>query len=196
MYTTRTSLINKLTSGDEIGWEEFEKAYRNLMVSVALKQGVVPSDIDDIIQDVMLALFNHGNFNYNRETHGKFRTYLGGILRHKTADYFRRKKNLPIPDELENTEYILPEFESVYLAEYRQYILKAAINELKLKVTPEYFEVFQLCILREFSDKQAAEILGEKANTITVRKKRCREVLQKIISDLNAEDEGLELSFL
>ena len=99
MYTTRTSLINKLTSGDEIGWEEFEKAYRNLMVSVALKQGVVPSDIDDIIQDVMLALFNHGNFNYSRETHGKFRTYLGGILRHKTADYFRRKKNLPIPDE-------------------------------------------------------------------------------------------------
>ena len=197
MYTTKTTLINKISNGDEIGWQEFENTYRNLMLSVALKQGIPLADIDDIIQIVMLALFNNGNFNYSREKHGKFRTYLGGILRHKIYDYFRKnKKEAGIESASANSEYVVTNFETVYLAEYRQYILNAAIDELRQKVAPEYFEAFQLCVLQEYSDKKAAEILGEKSNTITVRKRRCKEILQKIISDLNRDDQELVLPFI
>ena len=96
----------------------------------------------------------------------------------------------------ENEEYALPEFEAVYLAEYRQYILNAAIEDLKQSVSPEYFEAFQLCVLQDISDKQAAQLLGEKPNTVTIRKKRCREVLQRIILELNTNDHGLDLPFL
>ena len=195
MYTTKTTLINKISNGDEIGWQEFENTYRNLMFSVALKQGIPLADIDDIIQIVMLALFNNGTFNYSREKHGKFRTYLGGIIRHKTADYFRRKQTKVVSSVPENTA-VLPDFDAIYLAEYRQYILNAAIDELRQKVAPEYFEAFQLCVLQEYSDKKAAEMLGEKSNTVTVRKRRCKQILQKIISDLNSNDQGLELPFI
>ena len=74
--------------------------------------------------------------------------------------------------------------------------MNAAIDELKQRVAPEYFEAFQLCVLQEYSDKKAAEMLGEKSNTVTVRKRRCKEILQKIISDLNSNDQGLELPFI
>ena len=195
MYTTKTTLISKLADGCEIGWEEFEKTYRPLILSVASKQGVPPAECDDILQLVMLALFNNGNFNYSSEKHGKFRTYLGGIIRHKTVDYFRRKQTIPVLSVPENAT-VLPDFDTIYLAEYRQYILNAAIDELRQKVAPEYFEAFQLCVLQEYSDKKAAEILGEKSNTITVRKRRCKEILQKIISDLNRDDQELELPFI
>ena len=67
MYTTKTTLISKLADGCEIGWEEFEKTYRPLILSVASKQGVPPAECDDILQLVMLALFNNGNFNYSSE---------------------------------------------------------------------------------------------------------------------------------
>ena len=80
MYTTKTTLINKLANGCEIGWTDFEHTYRPLILSVAAKQGVPHSECDDILQLVMLALFNNGTFNYSREKHGKFRTYLGGAL--------------------------------------------------------------------------------------------------------------------
>lgn len=197
MYTTRTTLINKIANGDEIGWLEFDKTYRKLIASVALKQGIPAADVDDIIQIVMLALFNDGKFNYSRETHGRFRTYLGGIIRHKIADFFRKNKQVTATDTVPNNiEYVAANFESVYLAEYRQYILNAAIDELRQKVAPEYFEAFQLCVLQEYSDKKAAEMLGEKSNTVTVRKRRCKEILQKIISDLNSNDQGLELPFI
>ena len=136
MYTTKTDLINKLASGNETGWQEFENTYRGLIVSVALKHGVSVADTDDIIQVVMLALFNNGKFNYSREKHGKFRTYLGGIIRHKIADHFRKTKSVSPDGFSENEEYALPEFEAVYLAEYRQYILNAAIEDLKQSVSP------------------------------------------------------------
>ena len=196
MYTTKTDLINKLASGNETGWQEFENTYRGLIVSVALKHGVSVADTDDIMQVVMLALFNNGKFNYSREKHGKFRTYLGGIIRHKIADHFRKTKSVSPDGFSENEEYALPEFEAVYLAEYRQYILNAAIEDLKQSVSPEYFEAFQLCVLQDISDKQAAQLLGEKPNTVTIRKKRCREVLQRIILELNTNDHGLDLPFL
>ena len=144
----------------------------------------------------MLALFNNGKFNYSREKHGKFRTYLSGIIRHKIADHFRKTKSVSPDGFSENEEYALPEFEAVYLAEYRQYILNAAIEDLKQSVSPEYFEAFQLCVLQDISDKQAAQLLGEKPNTVTIRKKRCREVLQRIILELNTNDHGLDLPFL
>lgn len=195
MYTTKTTLINKLANGCEIGWTDFEHTYRPLILSVAAKQGVPHSECDDILQLVMLALFNNGTFNYSREKHGKFRTYLGGIIRHKTADYFRRKQTKVVSSVPENTA-VLPDFDAIYLAEYRQYILNAAIDELKQRVAPEYFEAFQLCVLQEYSDKKAAEMLGEKSNTVTVRKRRCKEILQKIISDLNSNDQGLDLPFI
>ena len=38
MYTTKTTLINKLANGCEIGWTDFEHTYRPLILSVAAKQ--------------------------------------------------------------------------------------------------------------------------------------------------------------
>lgn len=196
MYTTKTTLINKLAAGSEVGWQEFENVYRNLLQTVAVKQGIPSADVDDIIQLVMVGLFNNGKFNYSRERHGKFRTYLGGILRHKIADYFRKNDVQTKTDLSTAEEYQLPEFEKVYLAEYRQYMLNAAIEEMKEKVSPEYIETFQLCILQELPDKKVAEMLGEKPNTITVRKKRCKEILQRIISEMNHDDQEMDLTSL
>ena len=66
----------------------------------------------------------------------------------------------------------------------------------KSRVSPESFEVFQLCILREIPDKDAAKMLDSKPNTISVRKKRCREILQSIIVRLNDDDPVLGLKSL
>jgi len=50
-----------------------------------------------------------------------------------------------------------------------------------------------LCVLRNMSDNDAAELLGAKPNTVTIRKRRCLETLRKIIARLNLEDPELEL---
>jgi len=192
MYTTRTSLLQKLSENDSIAWNEFYTSYKDLFYSVILKNHLPECDADDIVQQVMLALFNNGNFIYDRNKHGTFRSYLGGILRHKTVDYLRRNKVTEVLPENLIDEHACNE---LFLNEYRRHILKLAIDEMRSQVSAEAFEAFQLCVLRNYSDKDAAKLLDAKANTITVRKRRCIELLTKIIARLNSEDPELQLVF-
>ena len=49
MYTTRTTLLEKIAAGDEIGWTEFFDAYRRLVFAIAKKSGIPDPDADDIV---------------------------------------------------------------------------------------------------------------------------------------------------
>ena len=194
MYTTKTTLLQKLTDNDEIGFREFCDSYSGLIRSTAMKSGVPDADTDDIIQAVMCGIFNNGNFLYSKEKHGLFRTYLGGIIRHKIIDYFRN--TLTAPENLPENENFCNDLEKIFLAEYQSHILELAVNELRQKVSPEVFETFELCFRRNLSDKEAAKLLGEKPNTVTIRKKRCIETMRSIIRQLQAADPELELPIL
>ena len=189
MYTTKISLLQKLAAGDEIGWEEFDRTYRPLIASVAGQCGIAPGDVDDIVQQTLLAVFNHGKFAYSPENNGKFRSWLGGIVRHKVSDFFRR-----LPPELPETpEPVDPQFERIFMAEYRKHLLDLAIADMRSNVLPEAYEAFQLCILQGLSDKEAAARLGSRPNTVTIRKRRCLEQLRDTINRLNASDGEVDL---
>ena len=193
MYTTRTTLLEKIAAGDEIGWIEFFDAYRRLVLAIAKKNGIPDSDADDILQQTMLGVFHEGKFIYRRETHGKFRTWFGGIVRHKIRDYYRecrRSRELPVADIPEG---IGPEdFETAFLEEYRGHLLDLAVRELKNRVSPEVFETFSLC-RTGCCDKEAARLLGVRSNTVTIRKRRCVEILNGILRGFNEADPELKL---
>ena len=191
MYTTRSTLLQKLQNNDDVGYQEFYAAYRNLIRSTALKNNVPPADIDDIIQSVMLGIFNNGTFLYSKEKHGLFRTYLGGTIRHKISDYFRARS--PIPESLLTETPENHMFEEIFKIEYRAHLLELATDELRRRVQPEVFETFELCFRRDLSNKEVAELLNTKPNTVTIRKKRCLEILRSIIAQLRSADPELDL---
>ena len=196
MYTTKTTLLLNVSNGDDVSWQDFYDNYRPLIISLASESGIPAADIDEIVQLTMLAIFNNGKFAYQREKHGKFRSWCGGIIRHKISDYFRSADH-PLPETPDHDTIAIPaDFEKLYLSEYRKFMLNAAINELKNSVTPEYFEAFQLCCLRNMADKDAATLLGEKSNTVTVRKKRSLAALRKIIEQINLSDPELDIEYL
>lgn len=194
MYTTRTTLLQKLKNNDNIGFQEFYDAYRNLIRGAALKSNVPPADTDDIIQAVMMGIFNQGTFLYSKEKHGLFRTYLGGIIRHKICDYFRARTSVPENQTVE--EPASAEFEEIFNAEYRTCLLELAIDELRQRVQPEVFETFELCFRRDLSDKEVAALLNARQNTVTIRKKRSLATLRTIIAQLKSADPELDLPVL
>ncbi len=200
MYTTRSTLLQKIKDNDAVGFQEFYTAYRNLIRSTALKSNVPDADTDDIIQSVMMGIFNNGTFLYAKEKHGLFRTYLGGIIRHKICDYFRTASPgsvpLPEPENLPVEKIITSDFENIFLEEYRKHIFDLAIEQLKSAVSPEIFETFDLCIRHGLPDKKVARLLNEKPNTVTIRKKRCLEQLRNIILQLKSADPELDLPIL
>ena len=197
MYTTRTTLLEKIAAGDEIGWADFQNTYRGLIYSIAGERGVPEADRDDIVQRTMLGVFNDGVFTYRREKNVKFRSWLGKIIERKIADYFReeavrhrRISGAKLPEEVSQED-----FEAEFLKEYRAHLLSLALEELKSRVEPEIFETFTLCRTGR-SDKEVAALLGVKSNTVTIRKRRCAEILNGIIRRLNESDSGLDLPTL
>ena len=193
MYTTRTTLLEKIAAGDEIGWTEFFDAYRRLVFAIAKKSGIPDPDADDIVQKTMLGVFHEGHFIYRRETHGKFRTWFGGIVRNKIRDYYRerrRVREIPVADVPERIAQ--EDFEKAFLEEYRGHLLDLAVQELKSRVSPEVFETFSLC-RTGCSDKEAARLLGVRSNTVTIRKRRCVEILNGILRGFNEADPELKL---
>ena len=195
MYTTRTTLLEKIAAGDEIGWEDFARTYAPLIRSIARRMCVPEDDIDDIQQQTLLSVFHNGNFAYRREENGKFRTWLGTIIRNRIADYFRKTgRETRVRAKLR--EFSEPEaFEEIFCDDYREQTLKLALEELKRQVSPEIYETFALC-RQGRSDKDAAALLDVKPNTVTVRKRRCVEILNAVISRLNAADPELKLPSL
>ena len=192
MYTTRTTLLEKIAAGDEIGWEDFARTYSPLIQSIARRLNVPEDDIDDIRQQTLLSVFHGGHFAYRREENGKFRTWLGTIIRNRIADYFRKTgRETRVRAKLREFSE-LEAFEDDYLKKYRDHLLTLALEELKRQVSPEIYETFALC-RQGRSDKDAAALLGVKPNTVTVRKRRCMEILNAVISRLNAADPGLDL---
>lgn len=196
MYTTRTTLLEKIAAGDEVGWSEFFETYRKLVYSLAKQAGVPEGEQADIMQEVMLGVFHDGNFIYRREKHGKFRTWLGGIIRHKIGDHMAAKvKREKIGAKAAERELLKdepPDFEAGFLKEYRDHLLGLALEELKSRVEPEIYETFALC-RTGCSDKEAARKLGIRSNTVTIRKRRCVEILNGIIRSLNGSDPELKL---
>ena len=128
----------------------------------------------------------------NREENGKFRTWLGTIIRNRIADYFRKTgRESRVRAKLR--EINEPEaFEEVFCDDYRERMLTLAMEELKQQVSPEIYETFALC-RQGRSDKDVARLLDVKPNTVTVRKRRCVEILNAVIARLNAADPGLDL---
>lgn len=196
MYTTRTTLLEKIAAGDEVGWSEFLETYRGLIHSLAGKAGVPEGEQDDIVQEVMLGVFHNGNFIYQREKHGKFRTWFGGIIRHKIGDYMaakvKREKIGTAASERDLLKNEQADLEAFFLNEYRDHLLNLALEELKSRVEPEIYETFALC-RTGCSDKEAAQKLGIRSNTVTIRKRRCVEILNGIIRSLNESDPDLKL---
>lgn len=193
MYTTRTTVLKNIAAGNEVAWDDIYTIYHPLIRSCAMKRGVPVADVDDIIQQVMLALFNNGKFIYSRQKYGLFRSYLGGIIRHKICDYFRKQSVIPVQiADVERDD----SFEKIFLDEYRNYVVKEVLNELKQHIHPETFETFYLCCMQNRSDKEVAKMLHVPPNTVTARKKRCREIMKNIIEKLNFSDPELNIPLL
>ncbi|MBO4490531.1 MAG: sigma-70 family RNA polymerase sigma factor [Lentisphaeria bacterium] len=196
MYTTRATLLEKIAAGNEVSWSEFYDTYKSLILSEARKRGVPESDRDDIVQKTMLGVFHDGVFTYRRQKDGKFRSWLGSIIRNKIADYFREaeRRNTVVSTGLpEGRDW--DDFEAGFLEEYRTHLLRLAMEELKARVDPEIFETFALC-RTGCSDTEAARKLGLRSNTVTIRKRRCVEILNGIIRSLNQSDPDLNLPIL
>ena len=188
--TTSKTLLEKISSGDEISWDEFYRRYAAVIKAVAKYQGI-EYDADDICQQVMMHFFKQSKtFKFDPGL-AKFRTYLGRIVSWKIADYYRKKcenhtkevEAIPVDSDTDN----------FYMNEWRKVIIAEAEKELKSRVSPETFQAYQLYAVQGRPVEKVAAFLECSNNQVYQAKKRCFAMMREILLKMNEADPDLQM---
>ena len=189
--TTSGTLLEKISSGDEISWDEFYHKYSPVIHAVARSKGLNTHAADDIVQQVMLHFFKQSKTFKFDPALARFRTYLGRIIRWKIIDFCRRNRDVAADDPEELP--VDPATDTLYMNEWRKLIIAEAGNILKQRVSPETFQAYQLYAIQNRPAEKVAAFLGCSVNQVYQAKKRCFAIMREILLKMNEDDPDLQM---
>ena len=195
-HTTHPSLLLRLRNvSDHAAWREFDSQYGELLVRFCISQGLPFSDAEDVRQAVMLSLSKAmPKFQYAPER-GRFRGYLGQVVRHAISNF--RRQNCPIgtPTPLDS---VVPAgaghhgLDDHWEREWMHHHYRRAMHTIRATQDPRSVEAFEMLVTGRSAQEVAAES-GFSEEAVHKIKQRMRDRLTAIIHEqVRREDEGLD----
>ena len=195
IYKTRETLLFRVKNQrDEKSWGEFVGYYENYIYIVARNMNLDHHDAEDILQKVLVRLWEKlPGFDYSSKK-GTFRAFLCTIIRNMVIDLLKKKSRTldsaqgELKDQLK--EYIkqvsVPEIEEIAEREWKLFLANTAWTNVE-KTLSEKMKQTYLMLLKGSSLEEVSESLGIQNNTVYVYKLRVLEKIQKEISRLERE---------
>jgi RNA polymerase sigma-70 factor (ECF subfamily) len=186
---TPLSLLARLRSdnqGDH--WRLFCDLYSGLIRRWFIRAGIPAVELDDLLQDSMLALVNGiRQFDHNGRA-GAFRCWLKSVVVHRAATWFRRNRGrkemfvsgLLVTIESINDRMLPSEWEK----EHDQYVLQKLLRLVKTEVSETTWTAFYRQAFENASAATVALDLGISVNAALLAKSR-------VLRRLRALAEGL-----
>lgn len=196
---TSKTLLEKMTGGDEVSWEEFIARYSEIIISLGRLKGLTDTECNDLLQEVMFRFFQNSKTFVFDPGIARFRTYFGRIIHGKIIDILRKRPPVSQPVET------LPEdpadaddgpdniLNTALLYEWRALILHDAMELLRKEVEPITYCAFELYMVQEMPIDQVIGQLGITKNQVYIACTRCVQKLKRIIAEINVDDPTLEL---
>ena len=196
---TRHSLLRRIKNWeDQASWEEFFKTYRKLIYGVAIRAGLTDAEAQDVLQEtVMTVAKNIKNFEIGSER-GSFKAWLRQNTRWRIADQFRkrppfRELNTPPCGGTSHTDLAeqMPDpaslnVEALFEAEWKQNLAETALANLRGRVDPEQYQMFDLHVLKHWPAEKVAGKLSVKMGRVYFAKYKISRLLKKEIRRLEA----------
>jgi len=191
--TTHITLLARLTGGgDTAAWREFCDRYEELIRGFGRRRGLAPADLDDVVQDVMLALTKSmPGFEYD-PSKGKFRSYLKTVTLHAI---FQRSRQNPGAAQLGSSAGTMSgvgpsddETEETWEAEWRQYHLRMAMRTIKSEFNPDDLAAFESYAVHGHDAALVAGQLGMSVDAVYQAKSRILKRLSQVIGAQVAEE--------
>src|SRR5438132_10138019 len=169
LLPTRWSLLSRLKSwDDQESWQEFFDTYWKLIYSVAVKAGLTEVEAQDVVQETVITVAKNLEQFKTDPAHGSFKGWLMHTTRWRIADQFRRRTPGPdvgarrfedgtrtatverVPDPVGFSP------EAVWNEEWEKNLLAVATENVKNRVSPEEYQMFDLCAIRQCPVKDVA----------------------------------------
>jgi len=193
--TTRASLLSRVRdTTDTTAWREFESRYRELILSYALSLGLQHADAEDAAQAVLLKLSKTlRNFEYS-PGRGRFRDYLGRVVRSAIAELFARPSRLQTGVDTKVMASLAsdepPEADARWEREWADHHYRLAMNTIRETFEARSVEIFDRIVAGEGIEPLSAAY-GLSTQAVHKVKQRIRHRMQElIVAQVREEDES------
>jgi len=182
---TRATLLERLRDGaDALAWDEFFAYYWPTIYGFARRRGCSEHTAEEIVQDVMFKVFQQRDVYQYDPTRGRFRDWLGTVVRNNVAEHRRRPANRlrgaggdsnvgqldPADDQ--------PDATATWEAAFENSLLLALLSAVRREMSARTYLAFELVGLEGLSGDEAARMTGLSRNAVYKAHKR---VLERLV---------------
>jgi RNA polymerase sigma-70 factor (ECF subfamily) len=178
---TDLELLNKITKGDETAFSEIFDRYKLPVFNFILRLINHPSDAEDILQEVFLAVWQGSHRFLEKST---VKTWIFRIAYHKAITSLRKNQK-PYRQHFNIENYHLMSNESApeqkMIDQWQEKEIRAAIN----KLSANHRSVIELAFINNFSYQEIAQIMDCPEGTVKSRMSYALRYLKSSISSGN-----------
>jgi RNA polymerase sigma-70 factor (ECF subfamily) len=189
---TRASLLARIKDWeDQDSWREFFDTYWQLIHRVALKSGLSETEAQDAVQETVVAVAkNIGNFDYD-PNRCSFKNWLMLITRQRIVWQLRKRlpcgsDNKPMDSDGPSTSMTdrIPDpspldLTAVWDEEWQKNLMAVALESVKEQANPRHFQIFDLCVLQDWTAGEVAQKLQIGVAQVYLAKHRVSAALKK-----------------
>lgn len=184
---TRATLLSRVRDPqDEASWREFDDRYRDLIQRYCRRRGLQPANAEDVRQLVMLSMLKTlPTFTYRPEL-GRFRDYLGRVVRNAIASYLSCPKPAAKQVLLEDLERLpddgAPSRDEIWEKEWTQHHFRRAMAKADRCFDARSLDMFRHLLSGQSTASVAASFDVTPA-AVYKAKHRVRDFLEEAISE-------------
>lgn len=191
MDTTRPSLLLRIRNLDDFAaWCTFNQLYRPLLIRYATANGLDDNSAEDVAQDCLESVARHiETFEYD-PARGRFKAWLGALVRNRVRNLVRRRREQPGADEaLDVAEDDAPgpdeRFEQMWLEQHLWHCLK----ELEATVDPKTYRAYVGFVIEQRPLESICAELGlTSSNVYTIKWRMTQRIAARMRELLHDDD--------
>ncbi len=190
---TRATLLERLQNGsDQLCWEEFFRCYWPAVFAMARRRGCSDHTAEEIVQDVMLKVFEQRDFYQYDPQRGRFRNWLAALVRNRIAEYHRQpaQRNRARGDASDTEAPPPPNNDPTPDAEcetaFETALLPILLDMVRQEVDPQTYLAFELLILDELPGKDVSRITGLSRNAAYKARRRVKKRLEELVGQYSS----------
>jgi RNA polymerase sigma-70 factor (ECF subfamily) len=191
MNVTRQSLLFRAQTGDEGAWKDLTTLYRPLIVGWLRYQGVPAHEVDDLVQEILLAVVRSLPAFSHSGRRGAFRAWLRTIAHHCACDFWKARArqgqgagDSTVTEALHQLEDPDSELSRQWDEEHDRYVLRCLLDLMELEFEPNTVQAFRRVALEGAPSEVVGQELGMSVGAVYAARSR-------VLRRLREEAEGL-----
>ncbi|MCY2996651.1 MAG: sigma-70 family RNA polymerase sigma factor [Planctomycetota bacterium] len=189
---TRASLLVKLRDHQNASaWQDFTDLYTPVIRKTELRMGLQVADVENVVQEVLLAVSQSIDQWLDNPQRGSFRGWLSRIAKNKTLDLLTRKATRPengISREWDAIPAAISSLSSCWDQEYRWELFAQAAKHVREAVAEATWQAFWLSTIENQPAGDVARQLGVRQGMVYLSRCRVLDRIRKLVKQWESEE--------